>query len=301
LPDRGPGAPHVSLGRLVEDQVVAVGAGVSELRLGLGAVHDARVALRRLRATLSVFRPVLDDVPASLTGDLRWFAGQVAATRDAEVATERLAAQLIGHLARSSDHAAAAVLEDHLGRWTAEAAVAARATLADPRTDQLLQGLGRLHLQASTTPQIYLEIRTQRLVVRTLEDLCDDLPVALAANGLTRGRHARVLHAQRKKVKAARAVTGVLDVTAEQRGRLDKALRAVQELLGDHHDAAVLRSWLARLAIREPVTAELAQVVRKAERAAMTAIEEQLPRAVGRLVRRVDSVRRTPAVHLSSP
>jgi CHAD domain-containing protein len=285
----------VPLGRLVEDQVIAVRAGVSELRLDLGAVHDARVALRRLRATLSVFREVLDDVPAGLAADLRWFAGQVASTRDAEVATERLARHLTG----AADLEATAVLTDHLARWAKEAAGSAHAALTDPRTDQLLLGLGQLHLQVPAAPQIYLEIRTQRLVVRILEDLCDDLPVAMTSGAGPGGRRSRMLHAQRKKVKVARAVTGVLDVADEQRGRLNKSLREVQELLGDHHDAAVLRSWLARLGTREPATADLAQAVRKVERTEMSAIEDGLPRAVGRLVKRVDAVRRTPAVHLS--
>ena len=294
MPEPGTGVPQRPLGSLVEDQVVAVRAGISELRVDLGAVHDARVALRRLRATLTVFRPVLDDIPSELSADLRWFARQVAATRDAEVATERLA----DRLAAATDHGTAAVLVDHLARWADESAVVAKDALVDPRTDQLLQALGQLHLQVQSAPQIYLDIKIQRLVVRTLEDLCDELPMALSVD-LSPGRRSRRLHTQRKKVKIARAVTGVLAVASERRSRLDKSLRKVQELLGQHHDAVVVRAWLSRIATREPATAELVREFRREERAEMAGIEERLPGAVGRLVTRVDAVRRTPAVHLS--
>jgi CHAD domain-containing protein len=176
--------------------------------------------------------------------------------------------------------------------------------MTQPRTEQLLIGLGRLHLNLPDAPQIYLEIRTQRLVVRALEDVCDELPVALAgarSGELSPGKRARVLHAQRKQVKTARAVTPVLDSAAAHRSRLNKALRDVQELLGDHHDTVICREWLQHLAVREPEAAELASQLRRSERRTQAAVEEQLPRAVGRLVRRVDQVRRTPAVHLSSP
>ncbi|WP_425454375.1 CHAD domain-containing protein [Nocardioides marmoriginsengisoli] len=277
---------RVPLGRLVEDQVVAVRAAVAELRVDLGAVHDARVALRRLRATLTVFRPVLADLPPELGTDLRWFARQLAATRDAEVAGERLG----GRLEAAEERAAAVVLADHLACWADEAAAAAGAALADERTDLLLLALGRLHLQVPTAPQIYLDLEIRRLAMRTLDDLCADLPAALATD-LPPGRRARLLHDQRKQVKVARAVTGVLDVAAEQRSGLDKAMRSVQELLGEHHDAVVAREWMTLVAIREPATADLVRRLRREERAGMVAVEEKLVPAVDRLVARAGAIR----------
>lgn len=276
----------------MEDQVVAVRSGVAELRLDLGAVHDARVALRHLRATLTTFAPVLDDVPADLAGDAR----QVAATRDAEVVAERLETRL-----EKADPGPARVLEQHLATWAVEASETARAAMSDPRTVGLLEALGRLHLVVPSTPEIYVDLRAQRLVVRALEDLCDGMAMALADEVGSRSRRARRLHACRKQVKTARAVLPVLETGREERARLAKSLRRLQDLLGDHHDAHVTRTWLAVMAGREPAAEELVRSLRAEELVELETAEAQLPRAVERLVGRVEHVRRTPGVHLPSP
>jgi len=290
----------VTLGRLVEDQVIAVRSGVHELRLDLAAVHDARVALRRLRASLAVFAEVLSGVPDGLPADLRWFARQVGGTRDAEV----VAARLEDRLSAAADRKAAEVLAAALERRAAEAEVVARSALAAPRTDALLDGLGRLHLETPPAGEIYHDVRAHFLVMTNLDALCEALPAAVASlstPGISRSRRARLLHEQRKQVKTVRAVTSLLETSAEDRSRLNKALRQVQELLGEHHDAVVTRSWLAHVAEEEPVVHDLARDLRRSERAEMAVVEDQLPWAVDRLQRRVDRVRRTPGVHLPSP
>lgn len=289
----------MTLVALVEDQVVAVRSGVAELMDDLGAVHDARVALRRLRATLSVFAPVLEDVPEGLVADLRWFAREVSGTRDAEV----VAARLEDPLADAADRAAVAVIENHLAVRADAAIASARAALVHPRIDSLVSGLGRLHLTVPTAAEIYLEVRSQLLVVETLEDLCVSLPAAVAterAAERSNRRRVRAFHDERKRVKTARAVTSVLDVPTEDRSRLNKSLRQVQELLGEHHDAAVTRSWIGAVAQHEPSTKELAKEIRSNERAEMRTVEEQAPWAVDRLVKRVHRIGRTPAVHPTS-
>ena len=56
------------------------------------AVHQARVALRRLRSAFSLFRPLLvgDDRVRLLAGELRWLAGEFGAVRDIDVLVPRL-------------------------------------------------------------------------------------------------------------------------------------------------------------------------------------------------------------------
>ena len=55
-------------------------------------VHQVRVASRRLRAVLSAFRSVFDEAETELiTAELAWLAGELSATRDAEVALTHLA------------------------------------------------------------------------------------------------------------------------------------------------------------------------------------------------------------------
>src|SRR4051812_22163100 len=57
------------------------------------AVHQIRVAARRLRSTLSAFRGVLDRAATGpIRDELSWMGGQLAEARDAEVALEHLRA-----------------------------------------------------------------------------------------------------------------------------------------------------------------------------------------------------------------
>lgn len=51
-----------------------------------GAIHQARVSLRRLRAAISVFRDVLDDNQrTAISGELRWMANRLGDARDLDV------------------------------------------------------------------------------------------------------------------------------------------------------------------------------------------------------------------------
>lgn len=53
-------------------------------------MHQARVALRRLRSAFSIHRPMLTDVRLErLNDELRWLAGELAEARDLDVLIER--------------------------------------------------------------------------------------------------------------------------------------------------------------------------------------------------------------------
>src|SRR5207302_6077556 len=56
------------------------------------AVHDMRVATRRMRSTLRTFRPLLDATRTEpLRRELHWLAGLLGAVRDGDVMAARLA------------------------------------------------------------------------------------------------------------------------------------------------------------------------------------------------------------------
>lgn len=56
-----------------------------------GALHQARVAMRRLRSAFSLFRPVIDDAEYQrLRGELRWFTSQLGEARNFDVMLKRL-------------------------------------------------------------------------------------------------------------------------------------------------------------------------------------------------------------------
>lgn len=55
------------------------------------ALHQTRVALRRLRSALSIFKPVVaDDRFPHLASELKWLAGSLGPARDLDVLRERL-------------------------------------------------------------------------------------------------------------------------------------------------------------------------------------------------------------------
>ena len=68
------------------NESILLGAGQSE------ALHQSRVALRRLRSAFSSFRPLVAGDPrsATLSGDLRWFAGALGEVRDLDVLIPKL-------------------------------------------------------------------------------------------------------------------------------------------------------------------------------------------------------------------
>jgi len=84
--------------RVAASHVLAIWLGafdreLPEAREGdVEAIHRVRVAMRRLRATLALFEPVLrPDIVASLTEDLAWLGRGVGAVRDLETVADRLA------------------------------------------------------------------------------------------------------------------------------------------------------------------------------------------------------------------
>ncbi len=113
---------------------------VGTLRAGIeeDAVHQARVATRRLRSALTIFRPVCPAL-APLAEDVKHCAGMLGAVRDWDVflsGTGATAAKLAGEDARIGLLLRAATRR----RATAEAAL--RAFLAGPAFDAVERGIG---------------------------------------------------------------------------------------------------------------------------------------------------------------
>jgi len=91
------------------------------------AVHQARVALRRLRSAFTLFRPMLrDDLYQHLKDELRWLAGSLGDARDLDVLIPRI-----------TDKALSARLE----KARQQAYAAARQALASPRARGLMLDL----------------------------------------------------------------------------------------------------------------------------------------------------------------
>jgi len=94
--------------------------------VGAGALHQARVALRRLRSAFSIFRPIIGESGAALAVDLRWLTSELGEARNLGVLLARArSGPLYDRVALARDAA-----YRHVGQ-----------VLAMPRTRQLMLDL----------------------------------------------------------------------------------------------------------------------------------------------------------------
>jgi CHAD domain-containing protein len=219
------------------EAIFASAGGIPDTR----AVHRTRVAIRRLRSTLRVFRPLLAlpaEAVASVDGELRWFTGLLGEVRDRQVQRARFAAAL-----------AALPPEDVLGP------VASRieGTL-HPEQLRAEEEIGR-----AMESDRCRELRRLLVTWRRHPPVGDVDPDAV----LTRARKAAKkaarrleaveenssddeLHRARKAAKRARYAGELLEPLGHGK-KQRKRYKRIQAMLGDHQDAVVAEGTLRRL------------------------------------------------------
>jgi CHAD domain-containing protein len=220
------------------------------------AVHQMRVSARRLRAALQAFPAVLPR-PATrhLRDELRWLGQVLGEARDIEVLKAALAAELDAIPAELVLGPAKARVTAYFAPRQPAAQQAAVAALDSPRYAAILDELQALMTapprgKAATAPAAQaLPSAVRQAYRRTRRGM-------RRARQLPPGpeRDAR-LHEARKAAKRTRYAAEVARPVAGKRaGRFAARMKAVQSLLGDHHDAIT-----AQAAVREiGVTAHLA-------------------------------------------
>jgi CHAD domain-containing protein len=126
----------------------------SQVRLGLDdSIHQARVALRKLRSDLATFRPLLDRERAQpLRGELSWLSGVLGAARDAEVLRERLEAELLQQPAAMIIGPVRRRLDRELGHQYRQGHIAVVQALNSVRYVELLRNLERFLAQPPLKP-----------------------------------------------------------------------------------------------------------------------------------------------------
>ena len=202
-------------------------------------VHQARVAIRRLRSALRVWRPLLPVEPFAAF-DARWraLAGALGEARNHEVfATETLPPLL----AAFPDCAASARLHRHAERRRKASRQAARAALAAPEYSRLL-----LEFTAATLALPDADTPTLKDFARDCLSKSARRVARLAA--AAQGADAAARHRLRIALKRLRyAVEFFAPLFAG--GKLERYLRsaaALQELLGHMNDLAVASELLAQ-------------------------------------------------------
>jgi CHAD domain-containing protein len=208
------------------------------------AVHQARVATRRLRSDLRTFEPWLDTAWAeNLRAELRWLGSELGDVRDLDVMRARLRGDLATFPAASAEAA-----ERVLRRLDADRA-AARATLRtmmrEPRYTALVDAVAAAAIEPKLAPNARRKARRElrapvRRRWRALRRAVDGLGPQPPDEAL----HEVRIHAKRVRY-AAEAVAPVFGKPAR---RFAARAAAVQDVLGDQHDAVVAVAWIAKTA-----------------------------------------------------
>jgi inorganic triphosphatase YgiF len=210
------------------------------------AVHQTRVATRRLRAVLRIFGPLFDAEAATrLADELVWFAAELGEVRDREVLRNRLARAvddlpaylIVGPVAERIDEMLLAELRQH--------ADALLATLHDRRYQVLVQDLARWREQPPFTPEAggppsvladYVAAAERKLAKRMKRAADAHNPDEL-------------LHQARKAGKRARyAAEAAAPALGKKGSKVAKRASRLQTLLGEHQDAVVATELLRRIA-----------------------------------------------------
>jgi CHAD domain-containing protein len=211
------------------------------------AVHQARVATRRLRSDLKALGPVLDPVWVRHTRrELKWLGEVLGAVRDADVLNGQLTlhgkvssvelggiAELRGRLA-GQRQAAVGALTDALG------------------SDRYLILLDRLYAAAARPPYdahgASAAAPARRVLPAILRRRRKALARKVARAGAGQGRRPSdaELHQIRIRAKQVRYVAETATpVLGKSAARTAKVAEKLQSVLGHHHDAVVAAQWLA--------------------------------------------------------
>jgi CHAD domain-containing protein len=249
----GAGATDLVLARLAE-QVGVVRRLDPLVRLDRpDAVHQMRVALRRLRSALATFRPLVDrEVTEPLREEARWLGAVLGDARDAEVLHDRLTAVVdaepvelvLGPVRRRVDEELRASY-DRAHERSVEA-------MRSERYFALVDALQRLVVEPPWTPGA--DGPPDRVLLPRLRKdfkrLRRRIASAEAAAAADDSRDVR-LHEARKAAKRLRyAAETVVPAYGDDARRLAKAAKRMQSSLGDHQDSVVARPLIRQLGVQ---------------------------------------------------
>ncbi len=254
----------------------------------LEAVHDLRVAIRRLRSLLRTFKPLLEKRALEpVVRELAWLGGVLGTAREREV--------LAAHTERALDALAPeerlgpvrAALAGPLAGAAAAARDEVRAALGTPRYAQLLVALAEI----AARPPVRERVRARalrRCVRRELRGAIATWQSALRTRGPGRDG---AIHEARKAAKRVRyAAETIAPLAPKAAARFAAGFRSLQEVLGERHDAVVARAHYAREGARAGVrpgeNGFTYGILAERERAAIAELDAALPRLWRRAGRR---------------
>jgi CHAD domain-containing protein len=208
------------------------------------AVHQARVATRRLRSDLGTLHDFVDELWATqLRAELRWYGAELGQVRDVEVLHERLALHAALLPDTEADAARSAIRRldaDHV-----RARTELLRTLREPRYAQLHRALHDAVLEPRLAPAA--ELRAKDALPGAVRPTWRKLRRAVDALGPVPSDAA--LHRVRIGTKRCRYAAEVaIPVMGRPAREFAAALTRVQDVLGEHQDGTVADGWLAKTA-----------------------------------------------------
>ncbi len=209
------------------------------------AVHQMRVACRRMRGDLKTFRPLIEPLwGESLRAELSWLAGCLGDARDLEVLRERLHG-MVTDATPPYDLEAFGRIDAVLAAREEVALGVGADALASDRYLRLLDIL----VDASRAPVVSpaASASCAKALPPLVRGTWDKL--AKRARKLAHDDHDDLWHEARIKAKQARyAAEAVTDVLGKGAARMAAAAKSAQEVLGEHQDAAIAADTLNALA-----------------------------------------------------
>jgi len=200
-------------------------------------LHDMRVATRRMRAAMSIFKPALPPRFLTLRDELKWIAGKLGTVRDLDVQMEWLASLREDTDWRDST-AAGPLVED-----ISEVRMAARNELLDAMASERYADLNdsmmtALRLGDEGLGDAAIPVRNHAVAVLRKRHRKFRKP----ASKLKRVSPAQEYHAVRIAAKRLRYSLDAFLPALPRRQRAIRmvdAMKEVQDLLGQHQDCAV--------------------------------------------------------------
>ncbi|WP_138417428.1 CYTH and CHAD domain-containing protein [Sinomonas gamaensis] len=212
------------------------------------AVHQMRIAARRMRSTLATFRKYTDrDAADYLREELKWVAQSIGEARDLEVMRERLERAAAAEPPELLMGPVVQRIDEELGARHHRAHASSLEALGGERYFALLDALEAFVEDPPLTDAG--RRRARKAVARRVSHL-DRLREAVAAAQDATGTPESdpALHEARKCAKRLRyAAESARPVHGKLAKRLAKDVKRIQTILGDHQDSVVTRSLLREL------------------------------------------------------
>lgn len=209
-------------------------------------VHKMRVATRSMRAALRLFKGVLPPSLTALADEVKWLGGILGGVRDADVMTERVS----NWRAEGTEEA-----RDTLLNVLAERRAAARPVLLEglhsQRYARLMETLGMSLRAPSDMPPAADEAALDalpRLLARYYRRMRKPGDTLTPQSTPVEYHQLRILV---KRVRYSLEYVRPLYGTAVR--HLLQRAKAMQQLLGNHHDAYVAGAWLHGLPANEAI------------------------------------------------